>query len=71
LFALIATLGTAAHLLQIKWLIVNHPSLKGLIHFDKSQSLNDSEETVLVKTPGLGVTRMERSVMTFQELIDH
>ena len=62
-------IGTAAHLLQIKWLIVNHPSMKGLIDFDRKQSTD--EETFWVKTPGLGVTQMERSVMNAQELRDH
>ena len=47
--------STAAHLLQTKWLLVNHPVLKGKIHFDRVNKAQGSEQNVYIKTPGVGM----------------
>ena len=43
--------STAAHLLQAKWLLVNHPLTRGEIDFDEP---NSGTEDVLIRTPGIG-----------------
>jgi uncharacterized Zn finger protein len=62
--------GTAAHLLQIKWLIANHPSLKGRINFDTKQHIQDGDK-IFVDTPGLGVTQLDRSPIDGKDVRDH
>jgi len=42
----------ASHLLQARWLLVNHPKLRGEIDFDEVQEELDGN--VLIRTPGLG-----------------
>ena len=43
--------ATASHLLQLKWLIVNHPMLHGKVDFNKFQE--DEDEDIALVTPGL------------------
>jgi Protein of unknown function (DUF4239) len=48
----------ASHLLQLKWLIANHPILRGEIDFDE---MLDEEDGVQIYSPGLGDLWFERN----------
>jgi len=50
--------STAAHLLQTKWLLVNHPDLKGKINFDRVKYEQGSDEDLYINTPGVGFISM-------------
>jgi hypothetical protein len=50
--------STAAHLLQTKFLIANHPLLRGEVDFD---AVEEDENTVRIRSPGLGDLMMESS----------
>jgi len=44
--------STAVHLLEAKWLISNHPLLKGHVDFDEADEQGSG--SVVIRTPGLG-----------------
>ena len=44
--------ATASHLLQTKWLIVNHPILRDQVDFREVE--DDGSNNILMRTPGLG-----------------
>jgi Protein of unknown function (DUF4239) len=50
--------STAGHLLQAKWLISNHPLLKGEVDFEEVKEEVDG--SVLVRSPGLGDLLFEK-----------
>ena len=47
----------ASHLLQIKWLIANHPLLRGEIDFEEAE---EDATTVQIRCPGLGELTFDR-----------
>lgn len=48
---------TASHLLEAKWLIANHPFLRGEVEFDE---VHEEPECVQIRSPGLGDFWFER-----------
>lgn len=42
----------ATHMLEVKWLLVNHPNTRGEIEFGRADEVES--DTVLVQTPGVG-----------------
>lgn len=52
---------TASHLLELKWLIANHPVLKGRINFEEGQAPDvQDEDVVMMRSPGLGNLLFDR-----------
>lgn len=47
----------ASHLLEAKWLIVNHPLTRGEVDFEE---VEEEDEGILIRTPGLGEMWFER-----------
>jgi hypothetical protein len=48
-------------LLELKWLIANHPVLKGKINFEEGQAPDRyDEEIVMMRSPGLGNLLFDR-----------
>jgi len=43
--------ATASHLMQLKWFLINHPTLKGEIDFNAFQETTENE--VVMRSPGL------------------
>lgn len=50
--------STASHLLEAKWLIANHPLLRGEVDFEE---VTEEENVVLVRSPGLGDLKFEKN----------
>ena len=50
--------AAASHLLEIKWVLANHPLLRGEIDFEEPEE--DDSSQVLVRSPGLGELLFER-----------
>ena len=50
--------STAAHLLQTKFLIANHPLTRGEVDFD---AVEEDEKTVRIRSPGLGDMKIDSS----------
>ncbi len=50
--------STASHLLEAKWLIANHPLLRGEVDFEQVQE--EPAGNVLVRSPGLGDLKFEK-----------
>ena len=50
--------STAAHLLQTKFLIANHPLTRGEVDFD---AVEEDENTVRIRSPGLGDMKIDSS----------
>jgi hypothetical protein len=50
--------STASHLLEAKWLIANHPLIKGEVDFE--EVAEEDSGTVLVRSPGLGDLLFEK-----------
>jgi hypothetical protein len=56
----------ASHLLQAKWVIANHPLLRGQVDFEEVQQEEDGE--VLIRSPGLGDFWFQRDqIYLYQE----
>lgn len=54
--------ATASHLLELKWLIANHPDLRGKIDFEEVQDYRPiGDDAVMVRSPGLGDLLFERA----------
>jgi hypothetical protein len=51
--------STASHLLEAKWLIANHPLLRGEVDFEEVEE-EPSGNVVLVRSPGLGDLKFEK-----------
>ena len=51
--------STASHLLEAKWLIANHPLLRGEVDFEEVEE-EPFGNVVLVRSPGLGDLRFEK-----------
>ena len=53
--------ATASHLLELKWLIANHPLLKGKIDFEEVEEINRLDgDVVMMRSPGLGDLLFDR-----------
>jgi hypothetical protein len=52
--------ATASHLLEAKWLIANHPLLRGEVDFEEVEEDEVGEREIRVRSPGLGDLRFER-----------
>ena len=54
--------AAASHLLETKWLLVNHPLLRGKIDFDQvPDDDTDESDLVVVRSPGIGDMVFERA----------
>ena len=50
--------STASHLLEAKWLIANHPLLRGEVDFEEVEE--EPAGNVLIRSPGLGDLKFEK-----------
>lgn len=57
----------ASHLLEAKWLLVNHPLTRGEVDFEE---VPEEDEGILIRTPGLGEMWFERSDIYIDGLED-
>lgn len=55
--------STAAHLLELKWLIANHPDLKNKVDFEEQQEYGIASDIVMIRSPGLGDLMFERDAI--------
>jgi len=55
--------AAASHLLETKWLLANHPLLKGKIEFDQAPGEPNESGSVVVRSPGLGDMVFEEEEM--------
>ena len=61
--------AAASHLLQIKWLIANHPLTRGEVEFDEVEGSFDGE--VMIRTPGLGdMMIVRKGFNTFEDKVE-
>jgi hypothetical protein len=56
---------TASHLLEAKWVIANHPLLRGQVDFEEVQEEEDG--AVMIRSPGLGDFWLERGNIYLNE----
>lgn len=54
--------STASHLLEAKWLIANHPYLRGEVDFEEIAE-EPYGEVITIRSPGLGELQFEKSAI--------
>lgn len=52
--------STGAHLLELKWLVANHPDLKSKVDFEEPREYGIASDVVMIRSPGLGDLMFER-----------